>query len=91
MVTKAKFIPAASVQIGDVIRVTFKEDRGVIVTHTAAVAKREYEGTDRVLYTAEGREIFRWNPAHKPPRVTLLVPASQGEMMLEGLELWSTK
>lgn len=82
-----KYIPAVNVHIGDVIRVSFIEDKGIVRTSTGRVAARAYEGSDRVLYTKEGGEIFRWNPSHKPPRVTLLEPADIGATTLEGLEL----
>jgi len=73
--SRAKFILPASIQIEDVIKVTFKESDGIIVEKTARVARREYIGQERVYYTHGGGEIFRWCPGHRAPRITLLSAA----------------
>lgn len=72
---KVRFISPASIRIGDTVRAVWKV-KDVEHTRTGTVAKREYEGGMRVLYTRQGEELFRWHPAHdKEIRVTLLKEA----------------
>lgn len=70
-----RFINPASIEIGDTIRVAWSVD-DVKMTREGKVAKRDYEGSDRVLTTASGVEILRWHPDYlKRVRVTLLSKA----------------
>lgn len=82
----ARFIQAASVEIGDTIRVHYPASDGVIREYVGTVFRRDYQGSDRVYTTAEGGELLRWNPARKPPRVTLLNKATKPETMLDMFE-----
>lgn len=68
----------------------FEENNdGIIVTKTARVAKREYEGSERVFKTAQQAELFRWAPGHKSPRITLLDrPIENDAKTLFGSEVW---
>lgn len=81
-----RFIQAASVEIGDTIRVHYPSSKGVIREYVGTVFARDYQGSDRVYSTAEGGELLRWNPARKPPRVTLLAKAAKPETMLDLFE-----
>ena len=81
-------ITPASIQIGDTIRVTVTvgdAQRSI----TGTVAKREYQGAERVYTTAEGVELCVWHPEHKAPSVTLLAPAvpHNPEPLFTGLEI----
>jgi len=69
--TLPRYIEPASIELGDFIRVVWVSG-DIEHTRTAHVAKREYEGQMRVLYTRDGQEIFRWLPGLKNVRVTLL-------------------
>jgi len=83
------YIQAPNILIGDTIAVTHSAVHGIQTTHTGTVTRREYRGTDRVLYTAEGGELLAWNPARKPPRITLLKAANTPETQpatLPGME-----
>jgi hypothetical protein len=68
-----RHIKPEMIQLGDLITVRFKEDaEGITTARTARVAKREYQGQDRVLLTAQRAEIFRWAPGHAAPTITLI-------------------
>lgn len=82
---RAVFIHAANVEIGDVIRARFVISNGLTVDICGRVGKRTYDGQWRVYTTPEGGEIFRWHPAHKPPRITLLAREHKPET-LPGME-----
>lgn len=81
---KPRFIRAENVCIGDVIRVRSGPVTGIITERVGIVQKREYQGSDRVYFTAEGGELLRWNPARKPPRVTLIGQAETPSQQLTG-------
>lgn len=83
MRNKPKYIPAPNVRLEDVIRVTYRADKGVMVSKIGTVASRAYEGSDRVYYTREGGELLRWNPSHKPPLVTLIKAAQMTDDTLD--------
>lgn len=69
---RSEYVRPENIQLGDLIFVKFKEDsQGLAKTVTARVAKREHEGIERVLLTAQGGEIFRWAPGHAAPVVLL--------------------
>lgn len=78
-----RYINAASVEIGDTVKVSWKTD-DVEHTRVGIVAKRDYEGGMRVFYSPKGIEIFRWHPAHdKEYRVTLLNRVEHPQEMLD--------
>lgn len=73
--TLPRHINPASIHIGDLISVRWTVD-DVTMTRRGRVAKRDYEGSYRVLFTAAGHELFRWHPAYdKRVVVTLIEPA----------------
>lgn len=73
-----RFISPASINIGDTIKVEW-ETPDVTHTRTGVVAKREYEGSMRVYTTKNGTELFRWHPAHKEHKITLLAAAKSAD------------
>lgn len=76
-----RFIDPASIDIGDTVRVAW-EVEDILISRTGTVARREYEGGMRVLYTKGDAEIFRWHPNHKV-KVTLLEKAKPTHTMLD--------
>jgi hypothetical protein len=67
--------------LGDTIRVTWKVGE---VEHSR-VAKIAHIH-ERVFYAPDGQEVFRWDPANKKVRVTLLDKAAAIQQTLPGLE-----
>ena len=67
-----RFIRPEQVEIGDTVRVKVKTVQGVTPIREGVVAERDYRGSERVLLTAEGGELFAWHPSHGGPQVTLL-------------------
>ena len=77
-VTDPKYVKPETLHIGDVIRVTdqVSDTEQSIV---GRVATREYQSSWRVLKTALGVELLRYNPnivSKRKTRVTLLEPAA---------------
>lgn len=70
--TKPVYVKPEQVNVGDTIRVTFKELNGITTEMVGTVHERQHEGSDRVYYTREGGELFRWNISARPTRITLL-------------------
>ncbi len=84
MSNDARFIRPETVLIGDLIRVVGEPVDGVTTARVGRVHKRDYQGSDRVLFTEEGGEILRWSPYRANARVTLLERARQPEVPLTG-------
>lgn len=58
------------VEIGDLVAVTFKESRGIVMSKRGRVAKRTEHGSLRSYLTAEGAIIFTSEPG-RPMQVTI--------------------
>lgn len=83
---KPRYVKPENVAIGDTIRVTYPPLNGIKTDMVGVVASREYQGSDRVLATAEGGELLRYNPARKPPTVTMLKRANVTAVTLPGFD-----
>ena len=79
-----RFVKPEQLDIGDLIRITYDPDNtGITATRQGTIARREYVGSERVLYTREGGCLLTWHPEHKSPRITLLAKAEQPQTMLD--------
>jgi len=74
--TLPRFINPASIDVGDVIRVSWRAG-GVEHARTARVHRRVDEGATSVFFTEEGYEIFHWVPGVNHVRVTLIEVAKR--------------
>lgn len=82
---QARFVKPEQIMLGDTIRVN-TTNKDVSVSLVGTVTHREYQGTDRVLYTEQGVVLLRWNPHYANDRVTLLSRPVARQTMLEIFE-----
>ena len=80
---QVRFFNPASIQIGDLIAVTTKS-KDVEIRVMGRVAKRDYEGSRRVLTTSSGYELLCWHPGYdKQCKITLIDSMPVREMELD--------
>ena len=70
------------IEPGDKIRVLFKRERGVLITHEGVVSHRADKGHVRYLYTDDGATLTAWDTRGHNLTVILLdrPPAEQTPM-----------
>lgn len=83
-------IDPSLIELGDTIKVTHKQDKGVSVSVSGTVASRADHGDTRYLYTEEGGTLLAWDAKRKLVSVMLLhrpeaaqTPLSMFEDVLE--------
>lgn len=79
-------IAPENIEIGDTIRVVFKVNKGVVMTHEGTVSERKDQGSVRTLYTDEGGTLFAWEPGRHNLTVTLLNRPPMSQATLPGLD-----
>lgn len=65
-------IQPSLIEIGDTIKVSLPEDRGVVTTLTGTVGKRMDVGATRYFMTEEGATLVAWD-AKENKKVTIIL------------------
>lgn len=81
-----RYILPESLQAGDLVRVTYPVENGLVHSFTGTVAVRKDRGRQKVWVNREGAGFLVWDPLapkNKNPRVTLLARVTEVQQTLE--------
>lgn len=82
MKSRPKYVKPETVNRGDLIRVTW-ETGDASRSIQGVVAEREYQGSSRVLTTADGHELLRYIPGITASTKVMMIKRSDAVALFE--------
>jgi hypothetical protein len=79
-------IQPSLIEIGDTVKVTHREERGITTTLTGTVGKRMDHGNTRYLMTHDGATLLAWGPTENKAIDVMLL--HRPELTPEPLEMF---